>query len=111
MPSIVVVALGEPGVPVICWALADAKTRTVRLNAEINSLQTVMVRLVFTCYPRAALAREDALPCAAVILISSNDVNAKSVVREVTPDCWEPFCLELLCGSKCSVFRHRSRSV
>src|SRR4249919_2346826 len=65
-PSIVVVALGEPGVPVICWALAGAKTRTVRLNAEINSLQTVMVRLVFTCCPRVALAREDALPCAAV---------------------------------------------
>ena len=38
-PSMVVVALGEPGVPVVCWAPAgtQARTRNVEQAAELAS--------------------------------------------------------------------------
>ena len=38
LPSIVVVALGEPGVPVICWANADPKHAMIA-TVESNDLQ------------------------------------------------------------------------
>ena len=33
-PSIVVVALGEPGMPVTCWALAGAVARSIRVRTD-----------------------------------------------------------------------------
>ena len=32
----VVVAPGEPGVPVVCWASAEAQARAVKMAANIN---------------------------------------------------------------------------
>src|SRR5262245_19971136 len=33
-PSIVVVASGEPGVPVVCWASAEPTVRSARIEAD-----------------------------------------------------------------------------
>jgi len=40
LPSIVVVALGEPGVPVICWAEVEPAVR-VRTEADTTKAQMV----------------------------------------------------------------------
>lgn len=50
-PSIVVVALGEPGVPVICWALAGAPARkTNRAERDIAENVSVVV-FIALCTP------------------------------------------------------------
>jgi len=36
LPSIVVVALGEPGVPVICWALTGTTVGRTKKQAKAN---------------------------------------------------------------------------
>src|SRR5262249_36731960 len=41
-PSIVVVALGEPGAPVVCWASAEPMVRVARNEADKNH-ETAMV--------------------------------------------------------------------
>ena len=44
-PSIVVVALGEPGVPLICWASAPGATVAVRktVNDKIASILIILL--------------------------------------------------------------------
>src|SRR5215472_4727080 len=40
-PSIVVVASGEPGVPVVCWASAEPTARTARTAADKTNLNAM----------------------------------------------------------------------
>src|SRR6201995_3163373 len=42
-PSIVVVALGEPGVPVVCWASVGSTVNTVNVVAESNIADFFMI--------------------------------------------------------------------
>jgi hypothetical protein len=44
LPSIVVVALGEPGVPVVCWAKVEP---TVRARMEADNINARMVGVEF----------------------------------------------------------------
>jgi hypothetical protein len=54
LPSIVVVALGEPGVPVVCWAKVEpavrARTEAENTNARIVGVE-FMVRLLEMTVP------------------------------------------------------------
>src|SRR6267378_2004791 len=63
LPSMVVVALGEPGTPLICWAPAGPQTRTGRSTTEKT---TVLVFHLFpTTSPSCRLAaplEQDTLP-------------------------------------------------
>jgi hypothetical protein len=42
-PSTVVVALGEPGTPVICWALTEPATGRTKRQAMANSLRLYFI--------------------------------------------------------------------
>jgi hypothetical protein len=44
LPSIVVVALGEPGVPVVCWAKVEP---TVRARTEADNISVRIVGVGF----------------------------------------------------------------
>src|SRR5215510_8946812 len=55
LPSMVVVALGAPGAPVVCWALAEAKPRTVSTTIAIRN---VLVFIVTFSIAHAAQAIE-----------------------------------------------------
>src|SRR5262245_28304592 len=41
-PSIVVVASGEPGLPVVCWASADPAARAARTEADKTNAATLL---------------------------------------------------------------------
>jgi hypothetical protein len=43
LPSIVIVALGEPGVPVICWAFAAGKTVALRRMPNDSIAETLFI--------------------------------------------------------------------
>lgn len=45
-PSIVVVALGEPGTPVVCWAVVGEETRMPTIAAANAKLVTRMIHLL-----------------------------------------------------------------
>src|ERR1700674_955834 len=42
-PSIVVVALGEPGTPLICWACAGATARAIRAMVESTIARALVI--------------------------------------------------------------------
>jgi hypothetical protein len=58
LPSIVVVALGEPGTPVVCWALAGRHVVTRSVAAENARVVVFMTGLS----SRHARMRVDAIP-------------------------------------------------
>src|SRR6266702_3131370 len=43
LPSIVIVALGEPGVPLICWAIAAGKEAAPRRTLNDNIVVTLFI--------------------------------------------------------------------
>src|SRR5690242_5686026 len=45
LPSMVVVALGEPGVPVVCCAIDETQVRIVRTAMEHASAITFLIRM------------------------------------------------------------------
>jgi len=57
-PLIVVVALGEPGVPVICWATAGVAGMAARMNARIpNTSDFVFIALLLSSLIRVGQTR------------------------------------------------------
>src|SRR5262245_22371612 len=49
LPSIVVVALGEPGVPVVCWAPAGVSEKIIRVTAETDNASAVVFMILCSC--------------------------------------------------------------
>src|SRR6516164_11183861 len=69
-PSMVVVAAGEPGVPVVCWAATGKQVSTAKLAAQ-NARTVALMN-----YP-PGLGKQDALSMSGRIISSRNSDNSR----------------------------------
>src|SRR5258708_25830222 len=56
LPSIVIVALGEPGVPLICWAVAPGERAEPRTTINDSSIEVLTI-LILLGWPQHTSAR------------------------------------------------------